>query len=121
MRVQPALPPRSVLRYHKPENLLVIENVGGGVIIRATRDNFSARRKAFFIRHLAAEGYIPDRFEKLYQPGCDALSTIRWIIDPACLKPSVSPKRQTGRFMWWLLLGTFVLWLALMVLLFLLL
>src|SRR5258708_19436005 len=42
------------------DNLVLVENRPDGVVIRATRDNFSEARKSFFIRELAAEGFIPD-------------------------------------------------------------
>ena len=113
MQVQRALPARSILLHHNPDNLLLIENVAGNVIIHAVRDNFSPRRKAFFIRHLAAEGYIPDRFERLYHSGSDAFATVRWIIDPACLRPKISSRRQSNRFMVRLIIGAVVLWHAL--------
>jgi hypothetical protein len=115
---EPAVPKQARLLTRDPENSILVENFAGYVTIRAARDNFCARRKAFFIRHLAAEGYIPDRFERLGEPG-SALRDIRWIIDPAQRASRDSVKRETDRFMVRSLAGIFVLWLALMVLLFL--
>src|SRR5215813_1456864 len=61
-----AVPPRRTeFRVRNPDNVIVVENHDNFVIIRATEDNFSTRRKLFFIRHLAAEGYIPARFERI--------------------------------------------------------
>jgi hypothetical protein len=39
MRVEPSLPARAVLSNRNPENLFLIENVAGKVIIHAARDN----------------------------------------------------------------------------------
>jgi hypothetical protein len=44
----------------RPENVLRVEPHEAGVRIQAARDNFSARDKAFFVRYLAAEGFIPE-------------------------------------------------------------
>src|ERR1035441_7029962 len=48
--------------HQRPENLLTVEKNETGVRICAACDNFSARDKEFFVRHLANEGFIPDRY-----------------------------------------------------------
>lgn len=49
--------------------------------MRAARDNFSDRRKRLFIRHLAAEGFIPDRYERLAKVGGGTLPGVRWLVE----------------------------------------
>jgi hypothetical protein len=64
------------------DNHVVIENEAGGVVIQASRDNFPANRKVSFIRRLAAEGYIPDRYEWFCEPAEDGLCGVKWIAQP---------------------------------------
>ncbi len=58
------LPPRAY-EFYFPERdtLVLVETTPAAVIIRATRDTFSEKRKRFFIHELAAEGFIADDFE----------------------------------------------------------
>ncbi len=119
LSVDAALPRESTLAVRDPENLVMVENIGGRVIIRAARNNLSIRRKLYLIRYLAAEGYIPARFERICERRPNGLSAIKWMIDPTCFKPAPTPRQQTNRFMARLIIGAFVLWLALIVLAFL--
>ena len=45
------------------DTLVQVEERAGAVLVRATRDTFSSARKEYFIRELAAEGFIPDEFQ----------------------------------------------------------
>jgi hypothetical protein len=45
------------------DTLLLVEVAEGDVTIRATRDTFSAQRKAHFVRELVAEGFIPEELK----------------------------------------------------------
>ena len=65
------------------DNHLRVENNSDGVLIRASRDNFSERRKAALIRWLAAEGYIPDRYEWFAEMEGRGLGGLRWVIGAA--------------------------------------
>ena len=98
-----------------PANQIAVENNEDLVIIRAAYNNFSPRRKAFLIRQLAAEGYIPDRFEQVSEdeehPG------LLWVIDRSLLVIGPEAKRRLARFMNRLLLGSCLLWLMEMALL----
>lgn len=61
---QPA-PPRVVYEFvtYRPENILEVEtSADGEVNIRMARDNLTAQRKAFLVRELAAEGFIPEHY-----------------------------------------------------------
>jgi hypothetical protein len=79
MRTQIAVPERFELYLPDLDNHLLIENSEGGVVISATRDNVSDKRKTFFIRYLAAEGYIPDRYEWFPEPSEDGFFGVKWI------------------------------------------
>src|SRR2546430_2744327 len=89
-----ALPRESTLTIHVPENLLLIQNLAGRVTIRAARNNLSVRRKLCLIRYLAAEGYIPSRFERICERRPNGIAAIRWVIDPSCFKPALTPWEQ---------------------------
>jgi hypothetical protein len=56
------------------DNHVQIENSAGGVVMSATRDNFSNNRKMFFIRQLSAKDHILDRYKcSLNRHGMDFL------------------------------------------------
>src|SRR5262245_19311382 len=61
------LRPRNSFVFHhqRPKNILRVELNDAGVLILAARDNFSDQDKAFFIRRLAAEGFIDDESKPL--------------------------------------------------------
>jgi hypothetical protein len=66
---------------------LQVEELGGEVTIRATRDTFSLQRKISFIRELAAEGFIPDDFMWLSITDADAPGRgVVWLVDSSWLK-----------------------------------
>jgi hypothetical protein len=74
------------------------------VTIRATRDSFSPRRKDFFIRELAAEGFIPDRFQwSSPEDAGSPIGRLRWRVDHAWLSlgqaGSASARRTAFRFL----------------------
>ncbi len=63
MRVQQETPTQFEFYLPELDNMVLVESGPEGVVIRAARNNFSERRKSFFIPQLAAEGYIPDIYE----------------------------------------------------------
>ena len=91
MRTQIPVSAKFELYIPELDNHLLIETGAAGVVIRATRDNFSARRKTFFIRHLAAEGYIPDQYEWFAESSGDGFLGVKWMI-------GASSKASEGRF-----------------------
>ena len=98
MRTQIAVPERFELYIPDLDNHLLIENNEGGVVIRAARDNLSDKRKTYFIRHLAAEGFIPDRYEWFPDPAEDGFLGVKWVAHAA------SDDNQAGRHSlrkWW--------------------
>ena len=92
---------------HNPPNLIVVEREGRGVLFRAAQDNFSERRKAFLIRQLAAEGYIPDQYE--YYCEEVPVSGLTWVIDRSLLVVGPRAKSHTRRFMRRLIAGGWLL------------
>jgi hypothetical protein len=69
------------LSFARLENQFVIENQTDGVHIRAARDNLSPREKLFFMRYLAAEGYIPERYLWFADTNAEWYSGLRWTVD----------------------------------------
>src|SRR6476661_4407310 len=118
-RPEPSVPEQARLFTHDPENSILVENSADGVTISAARDNFCRRKRFYFIRYLASEGYIPSRFEQLCEQGPDALSRIRWLVDPSRFMPAEPVQKQTNRFMLCLIIGGSLLWFSLMTLAFL--
>jgi hypothetical protein len=110
MQTRIARPARFELRHRCPDNLILVENYFNEVVIRAARDNFSARRKLFFIRHLAAEGYIPARYQRLAEFGQERLT---WLIDRTWLERSATIRSEANRFMYGLVFSGALLWLVL--------
>jgi hypothetical protein len=117
MRVQQETPRQFEFFVPDLDNLVLVENGPEGVVIRAARDNFSERRKSFFIHQLAAEGYIPDVYQWFSDP-TDNPHGLRWVIDCSWLRiPDVVIRRARG-FMIRLLVGSVLLFLIAMRLVF---
>lgn len=81
MSLSTEYPSKSEFYTRGPDNLLLVEIDDGAVTVRAARDNFSERRKMFFIRELAAEGFIPDKFLYFTNAEEPFLLGLSWIID----------------------------------------
>ncbi len=73
------------------------------MLVRAAQGNFSERRKAFLIRQLAAEGYIPDQFETFTEEA--PVGGLTWTIDRSLLVIGPAATRRTRRFMQRLIAG----------------
>lgn len=101
------------------DNLILVENRTDGVVIHATRDNFSEPRKTFFIRELAAEGFIPDSYEWFSSSEPGAFRGVRWVIDRSWVGLHRKMTRRANRCMLYMLLGAGLFWVGLMSLLFL--
>lgn len=100
------------------DTLLQVEEKEDAVVIRATRNTFSERRKAFFIRELAAEGFIPDSYRWLASGESPSVPGVCWLVDISWVELPKAALAGTHRFMMRLLAGGFLLWLALMLWLF---
>ena len=114
MRVHVTFPSRAEFYVPALDNLILVENRAEGVLIRASRDNFSRRRKVLFVHHLAAEGFIAPCHEHPFDLENDGLLGVRWVVDQTWLRISPELRRHSKRFMRRLLLWSGVLWLALM-------
>ena len=91
-----------------------VENNPDEILLRASSPNFSDRRKAVFIRHLAAEGFIPVQYRWLAEFSAAGFSGIRWIVDASWLVIHPELTRRTRRFMRALLLTAGCLWLGML-------
>ncbi len=113
MRVQ-IVPEKTTLSLHSPENLILIENADGGVIIRAAFDNLSEQGKASIVRYLVAEGFISDEFQGFPNSISQGSSSIIWVVDQSWVKREHALRKRADRFMVRLFVATSVLWVVLM-------
>ena len=106
--------PRQFEFFHQhPENFLLVQSAGEEVTIRAAFDNFSERRKRMFIRELAAEGFIPDCYERI--SGMDeTFGGVRWVIDSSWVAVNRSVTRTADRLCARVLIGASLLLLMLL-------
>lgn len=91
MHTRIAIPEKVELYLPDLDNYLLIENQADGVVIRATRNNVSDRRKELLIRNLAAEGYIPDRYEWFSETTESGFIGVTWIAER---RVGIRPLRQ---------------------------
>jgi hypothetical protein len=96
------------------DTLLQVDASNDGVVIRATRDTFSERRKVYFIQELAAEGFIDDSYRWFSGFSQAAFLPVRWLVDHRWLKPGEAALARTRRFMIRLLASATILWLLMM-------
>jgi hypothetical protein len=96
------------------DTLVQVEDGDETVVIRATRHSFSERRKAFFIRQLAAEGFIPHSCQWLSAQAAPSSPGVRWLVDFSWVELPKAALTEARRFMVRLLAGAALLWLALM-------
>src|SRR6267154_716278 len=85
--------------FPKLDTLVLVERSKYGVLIRATRDTFSERRKVSFVRELGAEGFIDDHYHSFLGFKGSSLP-IRWCIDYSWLEwDAVAVRKRTNKFM----------------------
>ena len=96
------------------DTLIQVEELEDSVVVRATRDSFSERRKICFIRELAAEGFIDDSYRWFSGFGQGTFLAVRWQVDYSWLKPDQAAVARTRRFMIRLLMSAVLLWLGIM-------
>ncbi|HWD17754.1 MAG TPA: hypothetical protein VHB20_00625 [Verrucomicrobiae bacterium] len=95
------------------DNHVLVERRDDEVVIRAARNNFSERRKSYFVRELAAEGHIPDSAAWPSPAPANGKPAIRWEIDHSWLKFNFHRMQRSSRFMQRLLLAAGATWMAL--------
>jgi len=90
--------PTPVELYHSLlDNLVQVKNCAGGVVVRLTRDNLTARAKTCLIRHLAVEGFIPDRYQWYSEDLTGPSLEVKWVIDGSWVTFQHQLKRLTTR------------------------
>jgi hypothetical protein len=97
------------------DTLVLVEDHGSSVVIRATRDTFSEQRKIAFIRELAAEGFIDDSYRWFSLAGKESYFGVRWRVDFSWLELPAIIITRARRFMLGLQLGGFLVWAVLLV------
>jgi len=95
------------------DTLLLAEHQADKVVIRATKNTFSERRKITFIHHLASEGFIPDYYQWLSNLD-PAWSNIYWRIDYSWLRIHRATVIKARKFMIGFLASAIALWFGLM-------
>jgi hypothetical protein len=84
--------------FPRQDTLLKVEVWDDAVTIRATRNTFSERRKAAFVRELAAEGFIAEDFQWASNDGAETCcSGVRWLVDTSWLKQDEAMAARTRR------------------------
>jgi hypothetical protein len=97
------------------DTLVLVEENDELVLVRATRNTFSERRKIFFIRELAAEGFVSDEYRYVETISPTNYLPVRWLIDYSWLKPAAKAlAARTRRIMVGMLGGATLLWLVMM-------
>jgi hypothetical protein len=114
MKTHATEPPHFESYFARLDTLVLVEARDDAVVIRATRVTFSERRKEYFIRELAAEGFIPDACRWFSPAGGAAAARVRGLVDFSWLKPDEALTAQTRRFVIRLLLSATLLWLLLL-------
>ena len=113
-----------VFHHQSPKNVLRVLHDDSRVLILAARDNFSDRDKAFFIRHLIAEGFIDDETNPA-QASQVTETSVQWQVEAPLSALSAPqphtrcPQKRTRAFMMRLLICSGLLWLLELALLFL--
>jgi len=102
--------------FPRHDTLVLVEDAGGEVLIRATRDTFTEERKLAFVHELAAEGFIPDRYLWCSTINQHDILGVRWLVDYSWLALNEAMLARTRRFVVRLLVASALAWLALMAL-----
>jgi hypothetical protein len=109
MRALVGYPDRFEFSIAGRDNCVLVENHAGYVVIHAARENFSSREKSFLVRHLAAEGFIPERYERFDGSEPENSCGVTWLFD-AFLADQDSARRRKAlrqilRLIFWATLG----------------
>ena len=98
---------------------VLVEEDEDGVVVSATRNAFSEARKIFFVRELAAEGFIPDEYQGFCCFGARTWLKVRWLVDSSWVKATEVHAAIARRFIMRAFVSATLLWLGLMTALFL--
>jgi len=114
MRAQKVLAKEFQFYFQDLDNIILVEcHENETVTVRASRNNVAEERKVFFIRKLAAEGFISDDYQWFSGP-TDGSKGVLWIKDYSWLKTHKPSARRTNRIMCSLLVAGCILWIAMM-------
>jgi hypothetical protein len=114
MNTTTSLPRRFEFCYPQLDALVEVQERDDEVVIRATRDVFTEAQKVAFVRHLASEGFIADRFRWCPAISSPANASVRWSVDYSWLEISPAVRATARRFVARLFVGMTALWLLLM-------
>jgi hypothetical protein len=99
MRAQKVLAKDFQFYFADLDNIILVEShEDEAVTIRASKNNVPEGRKIFFIRKLAAEGFIPDHYQ-WFSGSTDGLTGVLWVKDYSWLKTHQVSKGRANRFM----------------------
>jgi hypothetical protein len=91
---QPTALGRFEFYFQSIDTMVLVENLPDGIVIRTTEDTFSTQRKEYFIRELAREGFIPERY--IWSSAWE--QNVQWVLDQSWLKTKQSHVKHTRRF-----------------------
>jgi hypothetical protein len=106
----------------RPLNSLRVEISQGGVVIRASRDNFPPHDKDAFVHYLAEEGFIPEWYRNFSATQGETWTSLQWVVDKtyhAQGSGKIGAIRGARRFVARLLAYEVLVWLIQLVALFL--
>jgi hypothetical protein len=111
MRAQKVLAKDFQFYFPDLDNIILVEcHEDESVTVRASKNNVPDERKIFFIRKLAAEGFIPDSYQ-WFSGSMDGSSGLRWIKDYSWLKKNQEAVvRKSNRAMGKILVAAGLLW-----------
>jgi len=114
MRTQKVLAKDFQFYFPDLDNIILVEcHEDESLTVRASKNNVPEERKTFFIRKLAAEGFIPDEYQ-WFSGSTDGSNGVLWIKDYSWLKTHQISSRPTNHIMRRCLVASCVLWIAMM-------
>jgi hypothetical protein len=111
MRAQKVLARDFQFYFPDLDNIILVEcHEDESLTVRASKNNVPDERKIFFIRKLAAEGFIPDNYQ-WFSGSMDGSNGLRWIKDYSWLiKTQQAVVRKSNRAMGKMLVAAGILW-----------
>lgn len=82
MQLEEELPESPAIFYFDRNHRFLVLSKPDGVIIMTSRGNVPAETKSRFVRHLAAEGFIPDRYAWFSETQPSGVSPVEWVAAP---------------------------------------
>ncbi|HAM73882.1 MAG TPA: hypothetical protein DCM86_19805 [Verrucomicrobiales bacterium] len=117
MQTQKTSPKQFEFYFSQSDTLILVEDLGDEVVVRATRNTFSPERKLSFIHELASEGFIPESYRWFSGFSDTSMQKVSWVIDGSWLRVNPKVTARATRFTLGLVGGAALLWGGLMALL----